>query len=177
MLQQVVHKFNNCPTRCDCIYSISVGSSICLGCWHPSSGAHTTVITASGTGQPGLLPSTLIVDLELNTVTSCWTIIKFDTRCKDPWIQKCGTQLTADLRWLTAWLRPNFLSARRKVGVWNCAMWCDCSLLPCVSSLLSGLTFNSWMKNVVCTLHHSKQLWNFLQPVTETWQTQKLMRR
>ena len=30
---------------------ISVGSSTCFGCWHPSSGAGTTVITASGTGQ------------------------------------------------------------------------------------------------------------------------------
>jgi len=29
-------------------YYISVDSSVCFGCWHPSSGAHTTVITASG---------------------------------------------------------------------------------------------------------------------------------
>jgi len=29
-------------------YCISVGSSTCFGCWHPSSGASTTVITASG---------------------------------------------------------------------------------------------------------------------------------
>jgi len=29
-------------------YYISVGSSTCFGCRHPSSGAHTTVITASG---------------------------------------------------------------------------------------------------------------------------------
>ena len=29
-------------------YYISVGSSACFGCWHPSSGAHKTVITASG---------------------------------------------------------------------------------------------------------------------------------
>ena len=35
----------------DATYSvnyISVGSSTCFGCWHPSSGARTTVITASG---------------------------------------------------------------------------------------------------------------------------------
>ena len=31
------------------VYYISVGSSKCFGCWHPSSGAGgTTVITASG---------------------------------------------------------------------------------------------------------------------------------
>ena len=38
------------------VYYISVGSSTCFGCWHPSSGARTAVITAPGTGQPGLLP-------------------------------------------------------------------------------------------------------------------------
>ena len=32
-----------------------VGSSTCFGCWHP-----TTVITATGTGQPGLLPEAVI---------------------------------------------------------------------------------------------------------------------
>ena len=30
------------------VYYISVGSSKCFECWHPSPGAHTTVITASG---------------------------------------------------------------------------------------------------------------------------------
>ena len=30
------------------VYYISVGSSTCFGCRHPSSGAFTTVITASG---------------------------------------------------------------------------------------------------------------------------------
>ena len=34
------------------VYYISVGSCTCFGCWYPSSGARTTVITASGTGQP-----------------------------------------------------------------------------------------------------------------------------
>ena len=29
------------------VYYISVGSSTCFGCWHPSSGARTTIITAS----------------------------------------------------------------------------------------------------------------------------------
>jgi len=28
------------------VYYISVGSSTCFRCWHPSSGARTTVITA-----------------------------------------------------------------------------------------------------------------------------------
>jgi len=61
-------KLNNCSTRCDCIQFIyiSVDSSTCFRCWQPSSsGAPTTVITASGTGQPGLLPSAVIVELEL----------------------------------------------------------------------------------------------------------------
>jgi len=30
------------------VYYISVGSSTCFGCWHPSSGACTAVITVSG---------------------------------------------------------------------------------------------------------------------------------
>jgi len=30
------------------VYYISVGSSTCFGCWHPSSGARTTVITTFG---------------------------------------------------------------------------------------------------------------------------------
>jgi len=51
------------------VYYISVGSSTCFGCWHPSSGARTTVITASGSGQPGLLPSALVVELD-----NYWTI-------------------------------------------------------------------------------------------------------
>jgi len=47
------------------VYYINVGSSTCFGCWHPSSGARTTVITTSGTGQPDLLPSAHVVELEL----------------------------------------------------------------------------------------------------------------
>jgi len=30
------------------VYYITVGSSTCFVCWHPSSGARTAVITASG---------------------------------------------------------------------------------------------------------------------------------
>ena len=30
------------------VYYISVDGSTCFGCWHPSSGARTTVSTASG---------------------------------------------------------------------------------------------------------------------------------
>ena len=48
------------------VYCISVGSSTCFGYWHPSSGARTTVITASGTGRPGLLPSALVVEFQFN---------------------------------------------------------------------------------------------------------------
>ena len=43
------------------VYYISVGSFTS----YPSAGARTTVITASGTGQPDLLPSALVVELEL----------------------------------------------------------------------------------------------------------------
>jgi len=46
-------------------YYISVGSSTCFGCWHPSSGNRTTVITASVTGLLGLLPSAVIIELLL----------------------------------------------------------------------------------------------------------------
>jgi len=49
------------------VYYISVGSSTCFGCWHPTSGARTTVITASDTGQPGLLPSALVIELEMSS--------------------------------------------------------------------------------------------------------------
>ena len=65
----VHHESNLITVQQDATYSvyyISVGSSTCFGCRHPSSGARTTVITASGTGQPGLLPSALVVQLELN---------------------------------------------------------------------------------------------------------------
>jgi len=48
-------------------YYTCVDSSTYFWCWHPSSGARTTVITASGTGQPGLLPPALVVELELST--------------------------------------------------------------------------------------------------------------
>ena len=52
------------------VYYISVGSSTGFGCLHPSSGAGTAVIAASGTGQLGLLPSALVVELELNRMLS-----------------------------------------------------------------------------------------------------------
>ena len=37
------------------VYYISIGSSTCFGCWHPSSGARTTVITASGIDKSHLV--------------------------------------------------------------------------------------------------------------------------
>ena len=43
------------------VYYTSVDSSTCFGGWHPSSGARTTVITASGTDQLGLLPPARVV--------------------------------------------------------------------------------------------------------------------
>ena len=50
------------------VYYISVSSSTCFGCWQPSSGARTTVVTVSGTGHLGLLPSVLVVELERLTI-------------------------------------------------------------------------------------------------------------
>jgi len=55
------------------VYYISVGSSVCFGCWHLSSGARTTVTTASGAGQPGLLSSALVVEFQLNN-ESAWPV-------------------------------------------------------------------------------------------------------
>jgi len=50
-----VHRESNLITvQQDATYSdfyISVGSSTCFGCWHPSSGASTAMITASGIGH------------------------------------------------------------------------------------------------------------------------------
>ena len=41
-------EFNNCfqQDATYSVYCISVGSSTCFGCWHPSSGAGTAVIAA-----------------------------------------------------------------------------------------------------------------------------------
>jgi len=47
-----MHRESNLITvQLDATYSVyyfSVGSATYFGCWHPSSGARTTVITASG---------------------------------------------------------------------------------------------------------------------------------
>jgi len=48
------------------VYYLSVDSSTGFGCLQPSSGARATTITASGTGQPGLLPPALVVQFQLN---------------------------------------------------------------------------------------------------------------
>ena len=63
---------------------ISVGSSTCFGCWHPSSGAGTAVITASVTGQPGLLPSAVVVGLELIHVVELELIHFFEFPTQQP---------------------------------------------------------------------------------------------
>jgi len=52
------------------VYYISVGCSTCFGCWHPLSGARTTVITASGTAQMDVLPSALVFELRCNSGTA-----------------------------------------------------------------------------------------------------------
>jgi len=50
-MQNIIQEKNLITVQQDATYSIyyiSVGRSTCFGCWHPSSGACTTVITASG---------------------------------------------------------------------------------------------------------------------------------
>jgi hypothetical protein len=54
------------------VYYTFVVSSTCFGGWHPSSGARTTVITASGTGQLGLLPSAHVVELFQLNISECY---------------------------------------------------------------------------------------------------------
>ena len=63
IVNQIQHLSNK--MRLYSVSYISVGSSTCFGCWHQTSGARTTVITASGTGQPGLPPA-LVVEFLLN---------------------------------------------------------------------------------------------------------------
>ena len=56
------------------VYYISVGSSTRFGCWHPSSGAGTTVITASVTGQLQwilYIDSSVFYSLQLTSARSC----------------------------------------------------------------------------------------------------------
>jgi len=70
------------------VYYISVGSSTCFGYWHPSSVARTAVIAASGTGQPGLLPSALVVDLELIPIQQReWMVVDPVDQCQKLYLQ------------------------------------------------------------------------------------------
>jgi len=58
------HESNSIIFQQDVTYSAyhtSVGSSTCSRCRHPPPGARTTANTASGTDQPDLLPSALIL--------------------------------------------------------------------------------------------------------------------
>jgi len=67
MYNYIFLKFNLIIDQQDANYSvyyISVRSSTCFGCWHPSSGAGTAVITASGIDLLDLLVSALVVKLQ-----------------------------------------------------------------------------------------------------------------
>ena len=75
------------------VYYISVGSCTCFGCWHPSSGARTTVITASGTGQPRLLSSTIIVEFQLR-LYSVYYISVGSSTCFGCWHPSSGAHTT-----------------------------------------------------------------------------------
>jgi len=58
---------NKCLTRCNYTqFILSVNCSTCFGWFlHPSSGAQITVSTASGAGQPLLLPVGIVEGLRL----------------------------------------------------------------------------------------------------------------
>jgi len=75
------------------VYYMSVGSSTCFGCWHPSSGTRTTVITASGNDQPGLLPSALVVDFQLR-LYSVYYISVGSSTCFGCWHPSSGARTT-----------------------------------------------------------------------------------
>ena len=53
------------------VYYISVGSSTCFGCRHPSSGARTTVSTASGIDLPDLLLTAVVVTVICSDFNNC----------------------------------------------------------------------------------------------------------
>ena len=91
------------------VYYISVGSSTCFGCWYPSSGARTTVITASGTGQPGLLPSDLVVELDLLTIPALYHLCTFISLLVFPFGKWTAENLTPKFRYslVTFWRLRN----------------------------------------------------------------------
>jgi len=75
---------NKCPTRCNYTqFILSVNCSTCFGWFlHASSGAQITLSTASGTGQPLLLPVAIVEELRLQSLVLVnqhqqWT----STRC------------------------------------------------------------------------------------------------
>ena len=57
------------------VYYISVGSSTCFGCWHPPSGARTTVITASGINRIYHHPLSLSSNSTMRAVGRIYLII------------------------------------------------------------------------------------------------------
>ena len=65
----LLYYVNKCPTRCNYIrFILSVNCSTCYGrSLHPSSEAQITVYTASGTGQPLLLPVGIVGELRLQS--------------------------------------------------------------------------------------------------------------
>jgi len=68
MKRSYIFKYSNiCPTRCNVTQFILSGNcSTCFGWYHhPSSGAQTTISTASGIYTPLLLPAAVVERLEL----------------------------------------------------------------------------------------------------------------
>ena len=108
------------------VYYISVGSSTCFGCWHPSSGACTAVITASGIDWPDLLLSALVVELELNpTRCDLFSLLHF---CRQLYMFQVLTPIIRSSYncnysfwyWLT---ESTTIRSRRWVGTESNKMW------------------------------------------------------
>jgi len=91
------------------VYYISVESFTCFGCWHPSSGAHTTVITASGTGQPGWPVDQLTQLTQLTSARSC------NYSCTSSWWwvstpETCRTVYRNVINWIQSHLVGQFFN-------------------------------------------------------------------
>ena len=93
------------------VYYFTVGSSTCFLCWHPPSGARTTVNTASGIDQLDLLPSAFVAELELKKKFreyNSYYFFFFFWHYKPTWLLVLCTRLFLAFLSSTSWLQ--FLS-------------------------------------------------------------------
>ena len=105
------------------VYYISVGSSTCFVCWQQTLGARTTVITASGTGQPGLLPPALVCWVEdlmvVDLVDQCQ---KLNYSCTSSWCllsthETCRSAYRNIINWIQLYLVGQLLNLKMRVVV------------------------------------------------------------